>query len=538
MVEQSPSGKQRKFVDRPLSEPIPDSREARLKHLQLLESAGINAYPAVPPELTHKIGEVKDITSQLAPGEESGQDVQIAGRIISKRGQGGIVFLDVEDYGVNGAKIQVMRRKQGEEDKDFGLIKEAYDTGDFIAVQGEVIRTKRGEDTVNAEEMTMLAKALVPPPINEKKGGGVSVETARRQRYLELMSDPNARDRFRTRERIMQGMREQFQYHGFFEVETPVLDTVYGGADAKPFVTHMKALDEPMYLRIANELYLKRLVPSMGPVFEFSRNFRNEGIDATHNPEFTAVEAYKPFSDYLEMMEMAEQMMERIVMNIHGTTKVKYGDHEIDFKAPWRRLTITDGFTQAYGVSPEELTDEQLLQMALEKKIKKKHIGRRGDMILGLFEHHWDDKLIQPTFVMDYPKETSSLAKPHRDNPDLAERFECVVGGLEVMNCYTELNDPRIQRENFEMEEERRRQGNDEAPPADEDFLVAMEYGFPPMGGIGISVDRFAMLLTGSQNIKDVIFFPPVKRASSSRVLSPGVEDQINDIARAQQAQE
>ncbi len=518
----------RQFPDRePVNSRVIDSRESRLRHLKLLEDSGINAYPGVPPEITHKISEIKDISSGLESGAESGEIVKTAGRITAKRGQGGIVFLDIEDYGVNGAQIQVMRRRMAEDDRNFALIKEAYDPGDFVSVSGEVVKTKSGEPTVKALEIGMLSKALLPPPVSEKKGGGVSVETARRQRYLELMSDPEARERFRIRDKIMQGMRQQFQYYGFFEVETPVLDTVYGGADAKPFKTHMNAIDEEMYMRIANELYLKRLVPSMGAVFEFSRNFRNEGIDATHNPEFTAVEAYKPYSDYREMMDMAENMMREIVESIHGTTKVKFGEHEIDFQTPWRRLTIQDGFYQAYGANPDELSTEQLHELAVGNGVTEKHLGRRGDMILGLFEAYWDDKLVQPTFVMDYPRETSSLAKPHRENPELAERFECVIGGLEVMNCYTELNDPRIQKENFEMEEERRRQGNDEAPPADEDFIVAMEYGFPPMGGIGISVDRFAMLFTNSQNIKDVIYFPPVKRASSRRVLRPDVPDHI-----------
>lgn len=480
-----------------------DAWLSRLGRLQRLEAAGINAYPGEPPKISHSTSEIKSEFGRL-----EGTGVDIAGRIGAVRRHGGIIFYDVED---TAGKIQVSLSKAGEEDSRFDLVADTFDTGDFVHVGGEVTKTRRGEITVKADELDMLAKALLPPP--SERFGVQDPETARRQRYLQLMSNPEAREKFRIRARMVQMMREEFNSQGFLEVETPVLDTVYGGADAVPFITSMKALgDERMFLRVANELYLKRLVcGNMGSVFEFSRNFRNEGIDRTHSPEFTAVEAYKPYADYKDMMVLAEQMFESIAVSVHGTTKVQHEGNVIDFKAPWRRLTIYDGLRQAYGFDPKEITDEELRSLGKEYKLSEKRLKRRGDLLLGLFEAHFDGKLIQPTFVLDYPKETSPLTKHHREDPDLAERFECNIGGMEVMNCYTELNDPRVQRANFEDQARRRAEGDMEAMQTDEDFLVAMEHGFPPMGGIGISIDRMAMLMTNTRHIADMILFPPHK---------------------------
>jgi lysyl-tRNA synthetase class 2 len=276
----------------------------------------------------------------------------------------------------------------------------------------------------------------------------------------------------------------------------------------------MNALNEDMFLRIANELYLKRLVVgNMGPVFEFSRDFRNEGMDRTHNPEFTQVELYKPYADYNWMMNMAEKVFERIAVDLHGTTQVKFGDHTIDLKTPWRRLTVYDGLRESYGIEPTELTDEQVRELGRQMELPEKH-KQRGDILMALFEKKYDNELIHPTFVFDYPKSTSALTKQHRDSPELVERFECFVAGLEVMNSYTELNDPRDQRARFEEQRLKRLAGDDEAMPTDEDFLVAMEYGMPPMGGLGIGVDRMAMILTNTTHIRDIILFPPVTKES------------------------
>lgn len=481
-------------------------REVRLAHLSNLEAAGIDPYPARPPEITYPNNVVAE---EYEKGHLEGRAVSVVGRIKAIRNHGRIAFFDIED---TTGVLQVALRKSSEpegEDARFDLITQNYDTGDFVNARGGVFKTRTGEVTVEAQEFIMLSKALLPPP--SERFGITDPEIGRRQRYLELSSNPEARERFRMRARMVQIMREEFLGYGYLEVDTPVLDIVYGGASAKPFVTNINALGQDMFLRISNELYLKRLVGgNMGSVFEFSRNFRNEGMDRTHNPEFSLVELYKPYSDYNEMMEMAEAIFERVAIDLHGTTKVKFGDSEIDFKAPWRRLKVLDGVAEVYGIDPKEISDEDLSKLAQSAGIADKYT-RRGDMLLALFEKHFDGKLIQPTFVLDYPKETSPLTKEHRDDPDLVERFECSVGGMEVMNCYTELNDPREQRARFETELERRSGGDDEAMPMDDDFITAMEYGFPPMGGIGISVDRMAMVLTNTPHIRDIILFPPVK---------------------------
>ncbi len=489
--------------DSPIQQERNTGRNSRLNHLQNLEAAGINAYPVEPPLITHTAGA---IASEFDSLEE--RRVSVVGRIVGRREMGKSIFYDVED---TTGKVQVYLKKNGPEDEKFILIADNYDTGDFVNAQGEVFRTKTGEITIKAQELTMLAKALLPPPLI-RRGGVEDPELARRQRYLELMTNPNARERFRTRARMTQIMRDEFLGYGFLEVETPVLDNTYGGANAKPFITHFNALDQDMYLRLANELYLKRLVcGNMGPVFEFSRNFRNEGMDRTHNPEFTAVELYKPYSDYLEMLEMAETIFERVAQDIHGTTQVEYNGHVIDFKAPWKRVTIYEGLKEAYGFDPETVIDKDLYKIADGLNINPKHSQQRGDLLLALFEEYYDGKFTQPTFVMDYPHETSPLTKRHRNNPNLVERFECYIGGFEVMNCYSELNDPRDQRARFEDQRQRKLEGDKEAMEVDEDFLTAMEYGFPPMAGIGISIDRMAMILTNTPHIRDIILFPPVK---------------------------
>ncbi len=480
---------------------INELRAVRLEHARRLEEAGINIFPAEPPVITHTNTEIKAEFDRL-----EGRDVSVVGRITAKRDHGKTVFYDIED---ENEQLQVVFARNEDNEENFAMVTENYDTGDFVNIKGEVFKTKRGEISVKPSEIVMLAKAMLPPPSDAK---GVSdPEAARRQRYLELMSVPEARERFRMRARMVQIMREEFLSRHYLEVETPVLDNTYGGATAKPFVTRFNALGQDMYLRIANELYLKRLVVgNMGPVFEFSRDFRNEGMDRTHNPEFTQVELYKPYSDYNHMMEMAENVFEHVAIDLHGTTRVAYGDNVIDFKAPWRRLTINDGIKDAYGIDVKETSYDDLRSLRDSEGISKKYEGK-DDIVLALFEHKYDGTLIQPTFVLDYPKETSPLTKVHREDPSLVERFEGYVGGIEVMNCYTELNDPRDQRQRFEAQAERRNAGDEEAMLMDEDFITAMEHGMPPMGGIGISIDRMAMMLTNTNHIRDIILFPPVK---------------------------
>ncbi|EKD90572.1 MAG: hypothetical protein ACD_30C00112G0013 [uncultured bacterium] len=480
--------------------------ESRLEHARKLEVLGIDPFPAKPFRATHTSQELISQYSLL-----EGSQVSIAGRLQSKREHGKIIFGHVED---RAGQIQIVMN-QRILDGQFPIIKDLYDTGDFVGAKGELKATNRGEISIWAKEMTMLTKALRGAPRKI-----ADAEIMQRQRYLHTLVDPDARDRFRIRSKIVQSMRDYFiDSLGALEVETPVLDTTYGGALAKPFITNHNALDTEMYLRISNELYLKRMTVggfSEG-VFEFSRDFRNEGMDRTHNPEFTQVELYMPFWDYNNMMDMTEDLMSGIARQLHGTTEVPYrmpmGDGKekevgIDYKTPWRRVSIYEGIREMLGIDPSNISDSRLRTIAHQYEIDT---YTRGDVLVELFEKVWEKDLIQPTFVMDYPADTSALTKRHRTNPDLTERFEIFVAGMEVGNSYSELNDPRDQRTRFETEKLKREHGDKEAMPFDEDFILAMEYGMPQQAGIGISIDRWTMLLTDTNHIRHVIYFPPVR---------------------------
>lgn len=466
----------------------------RVSQAELLENTGINPYPAEPPVITHR-------SIDLIRGYEDlqGSIVGIAGRMVSKRVHGGITFAHFDDA-AGTVQIVMTKAKLGD---NYSLARDFYEEGDFIGVRGVLQKTKTDEISVWADELRLLTKALKAAPQEVR-----DPETQQRQRYLQTLIDPEARTRFRTRAAIVQHMRNYFiDQLGCTEVETPVLDYIYGGAQAKPFTTHHNALDANLFLRISNELYLKRLTVGgfYEGVFEFSRNFRNESMDRTHNPEFTLLELYKPFWDYFKMMDMAEDLVSSVVEKIHGTTQVAYGNHTIDFRKPWRRLTVYDGVREKTGIDPISASEQEIEEAAHAVGVEG---STRGEMVLGLFEAVWKDELIQPTFVMDYPTATSALTKRHRSNPDLTERFEMYVGGMEIMNCYTELNDPRDQRERFELEARKRSAGDQETMPYDEDFITAMEYGMPQQAGIGISVDRLTMLITGIDHIRHVIYFP------------------------------
>lgn len=482
-----------------------NSVETRLTHLRELEMAGIDPYPAEFPWASHSCSDILSGIDEL-----EGHSVQVQGRLVAKRDHGRIVFFDLED---EKDRLQIVwRKRSGEEDngEHFELVRKNFDPGDFVSVWGDVIRTKKGVVSIDAGDLMMLAKALEDlPTIHSLQ---VDREAARKRRYLELMVDSTSRERFRMRARMLQMMREELVGLGYLEVETPVLDTVYGGALAKPFVTHMNALgNREMFLRVSPELYLKRLVAgTQSAVFEVSRSFRNEGMDRTHNPEFTLLEAYRPFSDYREMMEVVEGIFERIAVDIHGTTELDYAGQKIDLKAPWQRVSVFDGLRGAYGLDPELADDDEVRDLARVVGVDKPYF-RRDDFLLALFEKYYDDKLIQPTFVIDYPRETSPLAKQHRHNVALAERFECVMAGMKVMNGYTELNDSRDQSRRFREEASRMVRGYPQAMVADDDYLRAMRYGFPPMGGVGIAVDRMAMVITNTPNIRDIILFPQVR---------------------------
>lgn len=476
-------------------ERVQDGYEARLIHALALERKGINIFPPDPSPVTHLSTALVERFSEL-----EGQEVGIAGRIDSERAHGKISFYDVTDA---DGKIQVVVSEKNLGAEEYGIVSENIDPGDFIFAKGKLGKTRSGEVSVIAEQVRMLAKSLRPLP------DSVSMETAQRQRYLDLLLNPETRRRFVARSMIVQGMRERFLKLGCMEVETAVLSNQYGGAEARPFVTHHNAIGEEVYMRISNELELKRLTAAFqGGVFEFSRDFRNEGMDATHNPEFTQVELYKPYTDYRWMMGMSENLMAKICRDLHGSMQISYGDLKIDLTPPWRRLTIYDGLRESLRIEPKTIGMDELQKLAKAHNIEG---HTKGEILLKLFDAVVGPTLVQPTFVMDYPSETSALTKKHRDDPEVTERFECVVGGMEVMNCYTELNDPRDQRARFEAEKEKRARGDKEAMQFDEDFLLFQEYGMPQQGGIGISIDRWTMLLTNTQRIRDVILFPLLK---------------------------
>lgn len=493
-----------------MTERIPQTEEelqrehlVRLKQITALEAIGINPFPAEPPKRTHKNLELREGFETL-----SGSTVSIAGRMISKRIHGGLTFAHIDD---GSAAIQTVLQRDVLKDF-YPIARDYFGVGDFIGTTGILKATKTGEISVWAKEVSMLAKALRVAPHTI-----VDAEIQQRQRYLHTLVDAEARNKFRIRSQIVQGMREYFIGKlGCLEVETPVLDSTYGGAVAKPFTTHHNALNQDFFLRIANELYLKRMTVGgyYEGVFEFSRDFRNEGMDRTHNPEFTQVELYKPWWDYYNMMDMTEELISGIAERIHGNTKVSFNGQLIDYAKPWRRLTIYDGIRQKLGLDPEVATLEELQRAGrlLEFQIEG---TMKGAVCLELFEQLWDNELIQPTFVMDFPADTSALTKRHRKNPELTERFELFAGGLEVANCYTELNDPRDQRARFELEMRKKQEGDTETMPYDEDFIRALEYGMPPQAGIGISIDRWTMLLTNTDHIRQAIYFPTLRRVRS-----------------------
>lgn len=470
----------------------------RLDQAEALEKAGINPYPAEPPRITHK--NIKLVRDFDVLNET---EVSVVGRIVAMRGHGGLIFSDLED---ETGKIQVMVTKNGFGQERFGLIKDNFGEGDFVNAIGVLGKTRTEEITIRAQEFNMLAKTLRQAPLKLN-----DPEVQQRQRYIHTLVDPNAREVFRTRSKIVQAMRNYFIDNlGCLEVETPILDNTYGGASARPFRTYHNALSSDVYLRISNELYLKRYTVGgyYEGVFEFSRDFRNEGMDRTHNPEFTQVEMYKPYWDYNNMMDMTEDLISNMVLSLYGKTETPYGDQMIDYKKPWRRLTVYDGLRERLGIEPTTISESALKEIAKEYKIEG---YAKGDLIMGLFEETWEKDLIQPTFVLDYPADTSALTKRHRIDPELTERFEVYVAGMEVGNCYTELNDPRDQRKRFEEERRRQTAGDKEAMPFDEDFIIAQEYGMPQQAGIGISIDRFTMLLTNTAHIRNAIYFPTLK---------------------------
>lgn len=477
--------------------------------LERFRSMGINPYPN-RYKISHRIGEVverfKDEYDQdrLA----SFGEVSLAGRMMSLRLHGKISFAHIKDQ---TGKIQIFVQRDVVGQEFYNKVFKKLDVGDFLGVKGTLFRTKTGELTVNCSEVTLLSKVLRPLP--EKWHGLRDIETRYRQRYLDLIVNEDSRRVFEIRSKVIRMIREFLTSRGFIEVETPMMQPIPGGAAARPFVTHHNALDIDLYLRIAPELYLKRLVVGgFDRVFELGKCFRNEGISSMHNPEFTMVEFYMAYADYQDLMAMTEEMLSWIVKEIHGTTKVTYQGQEIDFTPPWRRLSFYQALVEVGGVPEEVIHDEEKARkLAKDLEIDVDSIVSHGKVLGEIFEKTVEEKLIQPTFVYDYPKDISPLAKSKEDDPNLVERFELMVAGREIANAYTELNDPIDQKERFLQQLKEREAGDEESHRMDEDYIVALEYGLPPTAGEGIGIDRLVMLLTDSPSIRDVILFPTLR---------------------------
>ena len=486
----------------------------RREKLSKLRALGINPYPADLFPVTHNSLGIK---SNFIEGE----NVVIAGRLMRKKVQGKAAFTEIQD---SEGRIQVYFNRDeicpGEDKSAYNdVFKKLLDLGDIIGVEGELFITQVGEKTILVKNFKLLSKALKPLPLPKTDADGNSYdefndpEMRYRQRYADLAVNPHVKTVFVKRTKLFNAMRNFFNDAGYFEVETPVLQPIAGGAAARPFVTHHNSLDIPLYMRIANELYLKRLiVGGFDGVYEFSKNFRNEGMDRTHNPEFTAMEIYVAYKDYNWMMEFCEQLLEFCANAVNGTTKATFGAHEIDFKAPYARVTMTEAIKEFTGYDITGKSEEELRKAALNMGIEVDKSMGKGKLIDEIFGEKCEGNYIQPTYITDYPKEMSPLCKEHRSNPDLTERFELMVCGKEIANAYSELNDPIDQRQRFEAQLKLADRGDDEATQfIDEDFLRALEYGMPPTSGMGIGMDRLIMFLTNNASIQEVLFFPQMK---------------------------
>ncbi len=483
--------------------------QQRREKLRQLRERGINPYPN-SYRRTHTAEEAKSLFDGGGIGPE--MVVSLAGRVTALRHMGKASFLDLRD---GSGRIQAYFNKAQMGPERQSLVKE-LDLGDIIGVEGVLFRTHTGETTVSVSEFTMLAKSLEPLP--EKWHGLVDVEKRYRQRYLDLISNQAARDTFLARSRTISAIRRFLDERGFIEVETPVLQQVAGGARARPFITHHQALDEDFYLRIATELYLKRLiVGGFDKVYEIGRIFRNEGISTRHNPEFTTLESYEAYADYTDVMAMLEEMVSQAALSVLGTMKVPYGDLTLDFTPPWKRITLRDAVLQASGIDFEEALSAgpERLRGAMESRgLQLDETMSPAYLIDKLVSTYVEPTLIQPTFLVDYPVETTPLAKTRSDNRSIVERFEAFAVGMEFANAFTELNDPEEQAARFTIQEEWRKQfGDEEAEQYQEDFIQAMEYGMPPTGGLGVGIDRLVMLFTDQQSIREVILFPQLKAA-------------------------
>lgn len=478
----------------------------RKNKLEDIWSMGVNPYP-YKYEPTHKSKDILEKYDSLEKEQVTEDSVKVAGRIMTLRKMGKASFLHIQD---EKGRIQIYLRQDVVGEDQYAVLKK-LDMGDFIGVEGLVFRTKMGEITIKATELTLLSKSIRPLP--EKYHGLQDTELRYRKRYLDLVMNPNVKKVFEHRSLIIESMRKTLIDKNFLDVETPLLQTQYGGANARPFESKLNALDMKVYMSVSPELFLKRLlVGGYERVFTICKNFRNEGVDKSHNPEFTMMECYQAYADLFDMMDLVEDCYVNAAMAIHGTTKVMYQDQELDFKKPWPRLTMREAIKKYADIDVDKLSDEELFDLRITYNINAEGDLTRGLMIELLFEELVEDKLIQPVFITEHPLESTPLAKPLRDGDKaFIERFEPFVCGMEIGNAYSELNDPIMQRALLEKQAEQLRGGAEEAHPMDEDFVESIEIGMPPAGGLGLGIDRMVMLLTNQESIRDVIFFPFMK---------------------------
>ena len=513
-----------------MSYPLSEQELLRRQKMQDLRAVGIDPYPADEFIISANAADIKE---NYERDKLNYKDISIAGRLMSVRDMGKACFAVIQD---TTGRVQIYVRKDdicaGEDKSLYDLVwKKLIDIGDIIGIQGYVFTTKTGEISIHATSFKILSKSLRPLPIVKTDDSGKSFDEVTdpefrfRQRYVDLIINPQVRDTFRKRTQLVNSIRQSLNDAGMLEVETPILQSIPGGATARPFVTHHNALNMPLYLRIANELYLKRLiVGGFDGVFEFAKDFRNEGMDRTHNPEFTILEFYVAYKDYNWMMSFTEKLLEKVAMDLYGTTQVPVGEQLIDFKAPFQRVTMYQAIQHHTGIDITDMDEAQLRAVCAQLGIHAEASMGKGKLIDEIFSEKCEGHYIQPTFIIDYPVEMSPLTKKHRTQAGLVERFELMINGKEIANAYSELNDPVDQRERFEEQLRLQERGDDEAMFIDHDFLRALEYGMPPTAGIGIGIDRLTMLLTNNVNIQEVLFFPQMRPEMSASSVEDSAE--------------
>ncbi len=510
-----------------------EQERIRLESLGEIRKLGIDPYPAAGYEVnTFSEGILENFDEK----NNNFQDVSLAGRIMSRRIMGNASFIEVQD---SRGKIQAYFRRDticpGEDKTMYNVVfKRHLDIGDIIGIKGNVFKTQVGETSINVTEYTLLSKAIHPLPIvKEKEGKTYDAFTDPEQRYrnrsMDLVVNPHIKEIFVKRTQITNSIRNFLNERGYLEVETPILQPIYGGAAARPFKTHHNALDQTLYLRIANELYLKRIIAGgFDGVYEFAKDFRNEGMDRFHNPEFTQMEIYVAYKDYNWMMELFEQMIEKVALDVHGTTKVQVGENIIDFKTPWKRVTMYDMIKEHTGIDISGMDEKQVYNTAESLGVEVDDTMGKGKLIDEIFGEQCESQIIQPTYITDYPVEMSPLSKKHRSKEGLVERFEAIVNGKELCNAFSELNDPLDQRERFEEQLQLGKRGDEEAMVLDEDFLKALEIAMPPTAGLGVGIDRLVMFMTNSPSIQDVIFFPQMRPLQSEQSTVSSEQEYIN----------